>query len=205
MELLCLFLNGLILDKFNLSKWLKKIIDKLRFSCWHQRCLEAVTQRCSVKEVFLEISQNSQENTCARVSFWIKFFNFIKKETLALVFSCEFYEISKNNFFHRTPLVAASWCLTRKFFLLLRKQKQPPEVLCKNFAKFTEKHLWQRLFFNKVAGLRPATLLKKSFWHMCFSMNFPKFLRTPFLQSTSGRLLLTKACKKNNSVKRHTE
>ena len=107
MELLCLFLNGLILDKFNLSKWLKKIIDKLRFSCWHQRCLEAVTQRCSVKEVFLEISQNSQENTCARVSFWIKFFNFIKKETLAQVFSCEFYEISKNNFFHRTPLVAA--------------------------------------------------------------------------------------------------
>ena len=25
--------------------------------------------------------------------------NFIKKETLAQVFSCEFYEISKNNFF----------------------------------------------------------------------------------------------------------
>ena len=30
---------------------------------------EAVVQRCSVKKVFLEISQNSQENTCARVSF----------------------------------------------------------------------------------------------------------------------------------------
>ena len=29
-------------------------------------------QRCSVKRVFLEISQNSQENTCARVSFLIK-------------------------------------------------------------------------------------------------------------------------------------
>ena len=27
---------------------------------------------CSVKKVFLEISQNSQENTCARVSFLIK-------------------------------------------------------------------------------------------------------------------------------------
>ena len=26
---------------------------------------EAVVQRCSVKKVFLEISQNSQENTCA--------------------------------------------------------------------------------------------------------------------------------------------
>ena len=33
---------------------------------------EAVAQRCSVKNVFLEISQNSQEYTCARVSFLIK-------------------------------------------------------------------------------------------------------------------------------------
>ena len=33
---------------------------------------EAVSQRCSVKKVFLEISQNSQENTCASVSFLIK-------------------------------------------------------------------------------------------------------------------------------------
>ena len=33
---------------------------------------EAVARRCSVKKVFLEISQNSQENTCARVSFLIK-------------------------------------------------------------------------------------------------------------------------------------
>ena len=33
---------------------------------------EAVAQRCSVKKVFLEISQNSQENTCARVSFFKK-------------------------------------------------------------------------------------------------------------------------------------
>ena len=30
---------------------------------------EAVAQRCSVKMVFLEILQNSGENTCARVSF----------------------------------------------------------------------------------------------------------------------------------------
>ena len=33
---------------------------------------------------------------------------FFKKETLAHVFSCEFWEISKNTFLHRTPLVAAS-------------------------------------------------------------------------------------------------
>ena len=34
--------------------------------------VEAVARRYSVKKVFLEISQNSQENTCARVSFLIK-------------------------------------------------------------------------------------------------------------------------------------
>ena len=34
--------------------------------------------------------------------------NFIKKETLAQVFSCEFFEISKSTFLYRTPLVAAS-------------------------------------------------------------------------------------------------
>ena len=34
--------------------------------------------------------------------------NFIKRETLAQVSSCEFSGISKNSFSHRTPLVAAS-------------------------------------------------------------------------------------------------
>ena len=33
---------------------------------------EAVVQRCSVKKVFLEISQNSQENTCVKICFLIK-------------------------------------------------------------------------------------------------------------------------------------
>ena len=73
----------------------------------------------------------------------------------------------------------------------LNQQKQPPEVLFKkgalrNFAKFTGTHLCQSLFFNKVAVLRHATLLKKRLWHRYFPVNFAKFLRTPFLQNTSG-------------------
>ena len=39
------------------------------FKAW---LLEAVAQSCSVKKVFLGISQNSQEDTCARVSFLTK-------------------------------------------------------------------------------------------------------------------------------------
>ena len=56
-------------------------------------------------KVFLEISQNSQENTCAMAAFLIKLQasglrpKALLKKTLAQVFSCEFREISKNNFF----------------------------------------------------------------------------------------------------------
>ena len=60
----------------------------------------------------------------------------------------------------------------------------------RNLTKFTGKHLCQSLLFNKVAGLKPATLLKKRLCHRCFPVNFMKFLRTPFLQNTSGLLLL---------------
>ena len=81
------------------------------------------TERCSVKKVSLRISQNSQENTCARVSFLIKFFsiNFIKKDTLAQVFSCKLCEISENTFSYRTPLVTASINVTAIFHKCLLK------------------------------------------------------------------------------------
>ena len=54
-----------------------------------------------LKKLFLKISQNSQENTCAWVSFLIKLqvsLNFIKEEALVQVFSYEFCEILKNTF-----------------------------------------------------------------------------------------------------------
>ena len=75
--------------------------------CTYCRYSEAVVQSCSVKKIFLETPQNSQENTCARVSFLIKLQVF-QVPTLVQVFSCEFCEISENIFFHRTPLVATS-------------------------------------------------------------------------------------------------
>ena len=54
----------------------------------------------------------------------------------------------------------------------------------RNVTKFTGKHMCQNLFFNKIAGLKPANSVKKRPWHRCFSVNFVKFLRTPFLQNT---------------------
>ena len=73
---------------------------------------EAVAQRCSVNKMFLEIAQNSQENTC------------------------------------------------------------------------------QGFFFNKVAVLRPASLLKRRLWHRCFPVNFVQFIGAPFSIEHLWRLLL---------------
>ena len=50
-----------------------------------------------------------------------------------------------------------------------------------NFAKFTGENLLHSLFFNKTAGLRPATLLKKGLSDRCFLVKFANILRTPFL------------------------
>ena len=63
---------------------------------------EAVTWSCSVKKKLLKISQNSEENSCARASFLIKLrasVNFIQKEALAHLLSYEFCEIFMNTFF----------------------------------------------------------------------------------------------------------
>ena len=79
------------LQEFHTSiHWLK--IDWLVSIWW----AEAV-RRCSVKKTFLNISPNSS-GACY----------FIKKETPAGRFSCEFCKIFQNAFFYRTPPVAAA-------------------------------------------------------------------------------------------------
>ena len=83
------------------------------FTWWISTSYKSSHRRCSVKKVFLEIWRNIQENTCVKVSF---FNNFIKKETLAQMFSCQFCEISKNTFFTEHLWTTAS-VVTRKAVL----------------------------------------------------------------------------------------
>ena len=47
----------------------------------------------------------------------------------------------------------------------------------------SQENTYTRVFFNKVAGLRPVTLLKQRLCHRCFPVNLVKFLRTPFLRT----------------------
>ena len=66
---------------------------------------EAVSQRCSIKKLFLEILQNSQENTCAMVSFLIKLApaTLLKKDSGKSAFLWSLRNFYKY-VFYRTPL-----------------------------------------------------------------------------------------------------
>ena len=104
-------LRLVFLDKEYLSEVFQTLLAVPHFSKVAGKKV-AVAQRSSVKKLLLKISQNPQENTCTRGSFLAKLqveaCNFIKKETLAQVFFCEFCEIFKKTFFYGTPPVAAS-------------------------------------------------------------------------------------------------
>ena len=95
--------------------------------------------------------------------------------------------------FNNVPVTKLSFRSWQPNFVIYRSSHQTCFVkkdVLRNFAKFTGKHMCQRLFFNIVAGLRTAALLKRSFWHRCFPLNFAKFPTPPFLQNILGQLLL---------------
>ena len=80
-------------------------------------------------------------------------------------------------------------------------QKQSPDVflkksVLKNFAKFAEKYLCQSLFFTKVVGWRPVTLLKQRLWQV-FSVNFAKLIGTPPLRNICERMAVITKLRRN--------
>ena len=91
-----------------------------------------------------------------------------------------FYFYCKNKTFHGLLLL---FIFTLSIFRSSHQRCSMKKGVLRNFAKFTEKHLCQSLFFNKVTALRPATLLQKRPWHRYFPVSFGKFLRTPFYRT----------------------
>ena len=107
--------------------------------------IEAVVQSCSVEKVSMEIWLNSQENTCAKVSYLIKKLLFIKKKTLAQVFSLGFCKISKNIIFCKTLQVAA-------FGLLKSLPKQWNSItwgVLERITNVQKKKFFTKGFFSK--------------------------------------------------------
>ena len=91
-------------------------------------------------------------------------------------------------------------------YLIKISRSNHPEVFCKkgvlgNFTKFKGKHQCQGLFFNKVKGLRPPTLLKKRLWHKCFPVNFAEISKNTFCyRATSGGCSKKKERKKSQMI-----
>ena len=60
----------------------------------------------------------------------------------------------------------------------------------KNFAIFTGKQLYRRLFLIKLQSLQACNFLKKRLQHRCFRMSITRFLRTLILKNICEQLLL---------------
>ena len=76
-----------------------------------------------------------------------------------------------------------------KFFRSSYQRCSMKKGVLKIFTKFRGKHLCQSLFFNKAAGLGPATLLKKRLWHT-FSCEFCEISKNTFFTKHIWWLLL---------------
>ena len=112
----------------------------------------------------------------------------------------------ENEVLRSTILQARNWTYSRLSYRCIRCsikignldwckcQKQPLKVFCEKMCslKFRKIH-------RKTPGLRP--LLKQRPWHRCFSVNFVKFLKTPFLHNNSRRLLLKCGYWKKNEAR----
>ena len=98
------------------------------------------------------------------------------------IFPSRFHYFIYNHFYYLS-LFCNIWASVFSF-KTIEDRSSRPEMFCKkgvprNFAKFAGSHLYQRLFFNKVAGLGR------------FPLNVAKFLRTPFFTEHLPWLLLS--------------
>ena len=112
---------------------------------------EAIVQRCSVKKVFLEISKNSQENTCARVSFLIKLQAFglrpatlLKKRLWYTCFPVNFVKFLRAPFF-----IEHLWWLV---LFMLRISKFSDAATGGVLQKYMFLKIWQISQENILAG-----------------------------------------------------
>ena len=144
---------------------------------------EAVTQRCSEKNICLEISENSQE---MQPEAW----NFFKKKALTQVFSCEFWEISKNTFPYRTFRVAASAYMLIFLLCEVTDRSSPShvfhieETLC-TFQKIPRENIWDDVQYLQSSSLQVFVTL------CCRGLNgkFSKIIKVAISEKISGRLI----------------
>ena len=91
-------------------------------------------------------------------------------------FGCNLMYVQLRSFFH--------WVIDRS----IRLEVFPKNGFPERFGNFTIPVSEQ--VFDKVAGWKPGTLLKKRLRHKCFPLSFAKFWETPILENTYKWLVL---------------
>ena len=119
-------------------------------------CVRSSHQRCSIKKVFLEISQNSQINTCARVSFLIK----LQAKDRTLLDNC--FCCVKGNICKRSKLFTCVLkeirSYNRKLFLC-PAQKQAKTQSTFQHVSYTFSHQTKYLYRQKAKFILPKSYL----------------------------------------------
>ena len=149
--------------------------------------------------MFLEISQNSQENACFRVSFLIT----LQTRPAPLLTKRTWYRCFLVNFtkFLRTLFLKNT---SRRRLLDIWNPWDWKYIICvfKFYRQKWRNSTWkfylsrarslhrinvsvflsvQYICIKRIWGLRPAILLKERLWHRCFPVNFAKFFKIPFI------------------------
>ena len=127
---------------------------------------EAATRGIQLKNAFLEISWNSQENTWARVLFLIKLLTlgpqfYWKRDSGADVFLWILWNFLEQPFV-RTPVVAASIYIQPLTWIIGITSKNSTALLTINILKVI--HLRPRI--AKIAGGAELFLVQKSYWNL---------------------------------------
>ena len=107
--------------------------------------------------------------------------NFIKKETLAQAFSCEFCEISNNTFFYRTPLVAASEIIETRTIVIL--VAQAILILIENWYTISYRNFILKMYL--FLKLKPLIKLYVHFNGKCFHQSLVPKLEVFIVRLTS--------------------
>ena len=136
---------------------------------WNSRSSQ---RRCSIKKVFLQIPQNSQEITGARVSFLIKLQFYEKRDSGAVVFLWILRNLQEGSFY-RTPLGDCFW----------NSQKT---VIQKNCFEYLNKSLMMDSFLVKFWADSSNVTKKDSITSFSREIFFVKVCRTYFLQTISA-------------------
>ena len=108
----------MMLDPFKCLQWGLQVIEfpERNSWCWYfkpiQVCSRSCHQRCSVKKgVLRNFTEFTGKHLCQRL-FQALACNFIKRESLAQVFSVNFVKFLRT-LFYRTPLGDCFWCFLK--------------------------------------------------------------------------------------------